>query len=141
MSSKSRKRSPGSIAAAVVVALGAVFITACPGSLADPQDFTGVPADIIGARCATAACHDSKSKAGSIDLTPDVNLRKRIVNVQAPSSSGCTGKLVDTSAPEMSLIYTKCTATPPCGSQMPLTGDSLTQDELDALLMWLSGLK
>ena len=137
----SPRRNAARAALALLLAGGAAaLLAACPGSLENKEDFSGAPADILAQRCATANCHDSKFKAGFLDLTPDAGLRSRIVNV--PSKGiGCNAKLADTAAPEMSLIYTKCTSTPPCGTQMPQTGASLTQDELDELLMWLETLK
>jgi hypothetical protein len=144
MSSDSRRDRRRGIASFLLASgamlLAGALLPACPGSLDNPEDFVGPTADIIGPRCATAACHDAHSKAGGLDLTPDANLKKRIIDVPG-TGPGCTGKYVDTAAPEMSLIYTKCTPMKICGSQMPLTGNPLTQDELDELLMWVQSLK
>ena len=128
-------------AAPLLFVAGAAMLPACPGNLADPQDFSGVPADIIGPRCAISGCHDSITLSGGLNLTPDANLTKRIVNVSSPPSQICTGKFIDTTTPEASLIYAKCTSTPPCGVQMPNNGSQLSATELMDLLTWVQGLK
>jgi hypothetical protein len=128
------------VAGLCLLAASVSLLVACPGSLQNPQDFTGAPADIIGPKCAVASCHNSHDKAGSLDLTPDANLSKRLVNVP-PTGPGCMGLLVDPMAPDQSLLYTKCLPTAPCGTQMPQTGNPLTQDELDELLTWIQTLK
>jgi hypothetical protein len=131
---------PARLLAAIALGATTLGLAACPGSLDHPEDFNGVPADILAPRCATANCHDAKFKAGFLDLTPDADLRARLVDVPA-KGPGCNGKLVDSAHPEQSLLYTKCTASPPCGTEMPQTGQSLDQDELDAMLAWVSGLE
>jgi hypothetical protein len=109
----------------------------CPGTIEFKEDFTGVPLEIIGPSCAKSLCHDSTSKAGRLDLSPDEGLRGRLVDVP---SFACGGKLVDTANPEQSVLYTKCMPNPPCGTQMPQTG-SLDPSEIEDLLTWIKSLK
>lgn len=130
---------------AAAIALGivssssaAVLLAGCPGTLEHKEDFTGVPADILGPSCAKAQCHDSETAAGKLDLSPDEGLRERIMDV--PSSAGCGGLIVDTASPEKSLLYTKCMPNPACGTQMPQTG-SLSESEIADLLAWIQTLK
>ena len=130
------------LAASSVVAFAGLTISlaACPGSLEDPDRFTGcqdVPATILGPRCATANCHDSEEPVAELDLTPDSGLAGRMVDVDGV---GCTGKIVDTAAPDQSLLYTKCLETNSCQSRMPVTGDKLTEAELECLLEYISEL-
>ncbi|NUP11876.1 MAG: hypothetical protein HOW73_38000 [Polyangiaceae bacterium] len=116
------------------------LLAACPGSLENPEQFMGcqdVPTTILGPRCATANCHDAEEPVAELDLTPDSGLEARIVDVDG---TGCMGKLVDTAAPDQSLIYTKCLATNSCQSQMPVTGEKLTDEELECLLEYLTEL-
>ncbi|MFO0614184.1 MAG: hypothetical protein U0414_16450 [Polyangiaceae bacterium] len=121
------------------IATASLFLlTGCPGSLDHPEDFAGVPADILGPSCAKAQCHDSTTKAGKLDLSPDEGLRARLLDVTG--SSGCGGKLVDTASPEKSLLLTKCMPNPACGTQMPQTG-SLSENDIADLLDWIKTLK
>lgn len=88
-------------------------------------------------RCGGAICHsDGDSTAAGLDLTsPGVEDR-----VSGAAGSGCAGVLADPANPEGSLLYTKVVEAPTCGTQMPLNGDPLTEDELTCMRDWISGL-
>ncbi|MFO0552232.1 MAG: hypothetical protein U0271_27845 [Polyangiaceae bacterium] len=131
-------------AGATLVLLGwlVALASACPGSLENKQQFIDgacgdVKVQILGQRCATANCHDSSAPAGGLDLTPDADLASRIVDVDG---NGCPGKIVDTSAPEDSLLYTRVLSTNKCATRMPSSGDKLTSDEEACLLEWIESL-
>lgn len=123
---------------AVFAAVAAAFLAGCPGSLEHKEDFTGVPANILGPSCAKSQCHDAETAAGRLDLSPDEGLRERLIDVAG--SSGCGGKLVDLANPEQSLLYTKCLPNPECGTQMPQTG-SLGEEDIAELLTWIKSLE
>jgi hypothetical protein len=125
------------ITSAVAIA-SLLVLTGCPGSLDHPEDFAGVPADILGPSCAKSQCHDSTTQAGKLDLSPDEGLRARLLDVAG--TPGCGGKIVDTANPEKSLLLTKCMPNPACGTQMPQTG-TLSETDITDLLEWIKTLK
>ena len=125
------------------------MLSACPGTLENKDAFTAgaggdgtdcgnVEAALIGARCATANCHDSAAKAGSLDLTPDAGLAMRLVDV--PSITCMGAKVVDSAAPEQSTMYTKVLETNACALRMPASGMKLTEAEEQCLLGWITEL-
>src|SRR5437660_760496 len=80
------------------LALFAMGLVACPGSIENREQFVGggpacmigvanVESMIITTRCATSGCHDSTSRSGGLDLASP-NLASRLVNV---ASSTCPG--------------------------------------------------
>ncbi len=129
----------------VLAATGAL-LSACPGTLENKEAFsTGagggagcgdVETSLIGARCATANCHDAGSVAGNLDLTPGSGLAAKLVD----QPSACGGSLVDSAAPENSVMYTKCLETNSCGLRMPASGMKLTDAEEQCLLDWITEL-
>jgi len=135
-----RRAVKGALAALVPLALFSVLVSACPGSLENPDQFLGcpdVPTKILGERCATAGCHGADTPQAGLDLTPDDGLAARMVDVDGV---GCMGKIVDSAAPEQSLLYTKCLATNTCLTRMPQTGEVLSDFEEDCLLEYIQGL-
>jgi len=124
-----------------LLATATVLLAACPGSLENKAAFQdggtcgNVPATIIGPRCATSNCHDADQPQSNIDMTPDAGLAARMVGV---SGDLCAGFLIDPSAPEQSLIYTKCLATNSCNARMPFSGTKLSPDEEQCLLEWVT---
>lgn len=140
MSSDLRLRPLAAVASFFAVAALPFAIGACPGSLENPDQFLGcqdVPTTILGPRCATANCHDAEEPVSELDLTPDSGLEARLIDIDG---IGCTGKVVDTAAPDQSLLYTKCLATNSCLSRMPVTGEKLTDAELECLLEYITEL-
>lgn len=141
---------------AALVLLGA---TGCPGSLENKDDFLaaggggggtvagpsstgqgGSPADdpcngLITERCATSTCHAPGVTA------PDLSYEGRVDRLRdQPARCDDTLLLVNTAAPEESLMYTKCTDAPPCGSRMPLVDGPLEDEEIACLLAWIETL-
>ncbi|MFV8751746.1 nucleotide-binding protein [Nannocystaceae bacterium ST9] len=88
-------------------------------------------------RCGGSICHaDGESTAAGLDLvSPGVEQR-----VAGAPGSSCVGLLADPSDPEASLLYTKVTDAPGCGTRMPLNGEPLDEDELTCMRDWISGL-
>ncbi len=125
------------------VAAATVLLAACPGSLENIEDFEDaggcgdVPTKLIGPRCATANCHDADMPQSNVDMTPDDGLVARLVGV---AGDQCTGMLIDPSAPDQSLMYTKCLENPTCGAQMPFTGAKFTPEEEQCLLDWVTSV-
>lgn len=122
-------------AATTIVLLAA----GCPGSLKDPSRFTSgcpdVPTAILGARCATAGCHDAAARAGGLDLgSPGV--AQRLVGVTA---RGGPGLLVDPGNPDGSILVRKLTPSPPFGKQDP-PGAPLDPASLDCIRKWVRTL-
>ena len=136
------------------VALPVLFLSACPGSLEDPDRFlvvvddpdTGVvvnQCDYVVAQilsntssvgCARGGCHGAGAPTRGLDLET-ADLVGRLSN--QPSSADCPGFLwVDPDTPSQSLLYTKVTANPPCGSRMPF-GPPLPADDVACVLGWL----
>jgi hypothetical protein len=52
-------------------------------------------------------------------------------------AQGGSGLLIDPSQPDMSVLYTKLTTTPPFGSRMPLTGTPLDDSTVTCVLTWI----
>jgi hypothetical protein len=143
------------------VLLTSVGLAACPGSL-DTKEFptaaastgTGsgdcgdVPTTLLKTTCAIPGCHGSSSPQANLDLTADSGLVMRLVDVDSTSGTlpghvtpPCTGKLIDKTTPEQSLLYTKCTAMPPpCGATMPNTGVVLSDAQKQCLLTWIKSV-
>jgi hypothetical protein len=100
-----------------------------------------LPCPDVALVCATAGCHDSTTHQSGMDLSGDITkyIDKAVdvpndpdalaVSCGAPDSKAKTAKIIDSKAPEMSLMYTKLLATFPCGVKMP---------ELDVKKQWKS---
>lgn len=134
------------VVAPLAVLLGSAWLlAACPGSLENKDQFLGagggcgdVPSGLLAQRCATSACHDAEAPAASLDLTDDDGLATRLVGVDSVGCAG--GKLVDSAAPESSVMYTKCLESNACATRMPQTGEKLSAEEEQCLLDWISSL-
>ncbi|MFT3770248.1 MAG: hypothetical protein QM820_32875 [Minicystis sp.] len=117
----------------------AAALTGCPGTLEDPERFAGqfgtcpdIPTLFTGT-CATASCHTADNPAGSLDLaSPDI-----VGRLSGKAAAGGSGKLIDTGAPDQSVLYTKLSAPPPFGARMPLTGTPLDDTEVACVLTWI----
>ena len=131
----------------------AVLVTACAGTLDDPDRFRdgGAPASaadagtppastcvpietgVLAQKCATAGCHAASGAANGLDLaSPDV--LGRLANKAA---TGGPGSLIVPGDPDKSVLYTKLTATPPFGSRMPL-GTNLDDATLACVHDWIA---
>jgi hypothetical protein len=105
--------------------------------------------------CQTTNCHAGSPLSAMLDLTDD-NLTKnyKAKYLDVPSAGDPTGsppactagmaKLIDSTDPMKSLLYTKLQATGetimlPCGSKMPFVGN-LTTDEKACILRWIQSV-
>ena len=131
----------------LVTLAGSAF--ACAAPLDDPARFldggtpstascgVDVEADILAARCGGSVCHSAaEQKAAGLDLvSPDV--AARVANV-ASASADCGGSmLVVPGDPGGSLLYQKLGDAPPCGSQMPLAAEPLSDDDMECVRGWI----
>jgi hypothetical protein len=58
---------------------------------------------------------------------------------QTSVSKDCAGKaLVVPGKPEESLLYTKLSATPPCGAEMPFGGGALPEAQVEMVRSWIA---
>lgn len=114
----------------------------CAGGLDDPDRFTGgttagcapgtTATSVIQAQC--FACHstDSKANGNGLDLQA-AGLPGRLYTTNA----ACTMQpLADSANPSASFFLKKLTATPGCGSRMPL-GTPLSDADTACLTEWL----
>jgi hypothetical protein len=110
---------------------GLLVLMGCPGRLEDPERFMcNAETDIFEVTCAQAACHDAMSMMNGLDLqSPGIAMRIK----NGTSSSACM------SVPLTTLIPKKLTATPPCGSQMPV-GAPLTADQVSCVDEYIAKL-
>ena len=93
-----------------------------------------VEIDIFSERCGNAACHgNSGVPAAGLDLVTDP-VGARLVD---QDGTMCTGKLVDSSSPSASLLISKLSDTPLCGTRMPLGLDPLTVEEQQCVEAWI----
>jgi hypothetical protein len=124
----------------------AVLLTACPGSLSNPDGFGdgGVVVKdaetILAQSCGTTGCHDDTAQAqAGLDLISP-NVESRVVDVNA-TGIGCTSRImVIAGDPDSSYLMDKVRATPGiCGLQMPVVGN-LPADEIEVLRQWIVDL-
>src|SRR5690349_4830731 len=122
----------------------ALLFMGCTGEGANEEADDALPDDLVcdvpklfEDKCSGASCHNNgESSASGLDLTsPGVEDR-----VSGAPGTGCMGLLADPSNPEASILYTKLTDAPTCGSRMPLGGMPLTDDEMNCMRDWISGL-
>lgn len=104
-------------------------------------DLCAVP--IMTVKCATVGCHGTPGAAG-LTLTEAIvsqpaALADRPNQGEQGACAPAVAKLVDTQAPENSLMYTKVTM-PTCGTKMPVIG-SLTATESACILSWLRSIR
>ena len=130
----------------------ALLLAGCAGALEDPARFdyldAGPGSDAGPARgdggcdpvttifipsCATSSCHSARAQQGSLDLESP-GLPKRLLDKQA---SGGPGLLIDSKAPDRSVLVTKLGDNPPFKFQMPLGAPPLGADEAACIQDWV----
>lgn len=140
-----------------ISAVALVALTGCPGKLDDKERFLvdaaplddaapagdagkdagscgDVVARILVPSCGGTGCHGATAPQQGLDLvSPDV--ASRVVGVTAKV---CGSTLADPSAPESSLLYTKLSAKPACGAQMPLARPPLSSADAACVLAWIA---
>lgn len=124
-----------------------LLLTACPGTLENPERFMrdgnevictlgiDVETELFGTSCAGGSCHGDgiNPGAGGIDLVK-AGVVERLLDKPAIS---CGGKpLVDTSSIGASVLLVR-TAGDSCGSPMPLGTPGLSKELQDCLEAWI----
>jgi hypothetical protein len=89
---------------------------------------------LFAAKCATSACHGAG--APQVDLVSS-GVEMRVVGKPSSATGQCVGKTLVSTNGSASLLADKVSATPPCGSKMPL-GGSLSDTDLACLDGWVS---
>jgi hypothetical protein len=90
--------------------------------------------DVLRPSCAMTFCH-STTAMGSLDLEAD-EVAMRLID--QPGSGDCEEhSFINAENPEDSLIYTKLNDPPPCGSQMPFSGDKFTAAQKACVLEYI----
>ena len=141
-----------------LAALGCLLLAAagCPGTLTDKDRFlvdaaadgavapdaatgTGACGDVVTRiflpQCGDSGCHGSLAPQQELDLV-SAGVAARVVGV---NGTECSGVLANPASPETSLLYTKLSAHPPCGGQMPLARTPLGSADMACVLAWIAG--
>jgi hypothetical protein len=130
--------------------LALLSLTACGSSSNDPQTQTAKFSEVYAAvfPAITPAkcnfCHSQPSSQISngklhTGTEGDVAAAYAALVGQTSTSKDCAGKsLVVPGKPEESLLYTKLTATPPCGARMPFGGGALPEAQLEMVRSWIA---
>lgn len=127
------------IGATLTIALFASLAAlGCPGTLADKECF--VQEDrartVLLASCTYSSCHNANDASTALDVeTPGAGAR-----LSGKASLTCEGKLIDPGNPDASVLYTKLSDPPPCGSRMPLAHPELEESDKEAIRKWILGL-
>jgi hypothetical protein len=127
--------------------------TGCPGTLHDKERFLtdaapagdadagenlGACGDVITrifvASCGGTGCHGAMAPQQGLDLVSP-GVAARVVGV---SGTGCTGTLAAPADPMTSLLYTKLSPDPSCGSPMPLARPPLSDADAACILAWIA---
>ena len=135
------------------IAFSALILAGCAGGLDDPQRFAyldgggadggtlaldggcdPVPAIFIPS-CTTSACHSAQAQQGNLDLQSP-GMPRRLV---AKRASGGPGLLIDPQHPQLSVLLTKLSDTPPFNFQMPLGAPPLDPDQVACIQLWVAG--
>lgn len=128
------------------VVLGSVWIIGCAGDLENPERFAKNCADdpvvFVHETCGAGACHVADTTFGVVDFTSP-GVTARLVDQSPTVSQVCTSDalmgevLIDSVDPTMSFVLNKLTATPVCGSRMPLLADPLTPAEIECVATYV----
>lgn len=99
-----------------------------------------VNATIIMAKCATAGCHSTMARAGSLDLESP-NLGSRLIGVAATSAACAPRMLVTvTNGTADGVLFGRLLENPPCGLRMPLGMPGLSANEIACLRSYVATL-
>ncbi|MDB4937571.1 MAG: hypothetical protein JWP87_4543 [Labilithrix sp.] len=137
------KRSPSLFAAVVAIAL--VPSCSSPSSTpAEPGTFTTIYPLLFpvstNARC--NFCHGlpaNETSNGKLFMGTDKATAYAALIGKLSTGNKCPNEtLVVPNDPEGSLFYQKLTASPPCGSRMPLGGTPLSGEQLEMVRSWIA---
>ncbi len=127
------------IGATLAIALfSSLAALGCPGTLADKECFAQADSarTVLVASCAYGGCHNAEDASTGLDVeTPGAGQR-----LAGKDAITCDGKLVDPGNPDASVLYTKLSDPPPCGSRMPLAHPELAESDKEAIRKWILGL-
>ncbi len=90
--------------------------------------------EIFTPRCAFSGCHGGGSPAEDMSLAADV-IAANIIDVNSNQQSDL--KRVDPGNPDGSYLLKKVIGDDIVGSQMPLSGGALSQEEIDRISAWI----
>ncbi len=93
---------------------------------------------ILAARCGTSSCHGEG--AGLSRFAADEETAASLVGEPSPTCSA-GGDLINPDDPPSSLIIRKMDEDPPCGEQMPLTGDPIAPADIECVEDWIGTLQ
>ncbi|HEY2730343.1 MAG TPA: hypothetical protein VGK52_10405 [Polyangia bacterium] len=140
----------GGACASLALGLGC---TAAPPPAAD--SFTELYTTVIAQSCSSAFCHNNGVgiRYSGLDMSSRVVAYWNLVDQPlAGPSCALMGTRVVPFQPEVSLMYEKVKATPPCGSQMPanptelltkgsavFSGTALNSDQVQLIHDWIAG--
>jgi hypothetical protein len=110
-----------------------------PGNVASGDPACIAP--LLAARCATNGCHDNKGSAANLDLaSPGVSARLKGMDPTTTGPCAGKGKLIDPTAPDQSVVYTRVLTPPSCGTPMP-PGAALAAADVDCFKQWVESVK
>lgn len=96
-------------------------------------------AEIFQRSCTKSGCHSGPNPQMGMDLTRELFYA---AIVDEASTENPALKRVDPGHPELSYLVKKIKGDPGIvGAQMPLIGDRLTEEEVDAIVQWISKLE
>ena len=112
----------------------------CPGTLGgDKECFLQEERarTVLVTSCGYDGCHSAKTKSTGLDLQSN-GIGKRLSGKVALTCDGLA--LIDPGKPDSSVIYTKLSDPPPCGSRMPLAHPELAEADKELIRAWIVGL-
>ena len=130
--------------------LALLGVTACGSSASSdptqPAKFSEIYAQVFPAMTPAKCnfCHSQPASQVSngklhTGAEGDVEAAYAALVGQTSTSKDCSGKdLVVPGKPEASLLYTKLTATPPCGARMPFGGGALPDAQIEMVRSWIA---
>jgi hypothetical protein len=104
-------------------------------------DFATIQSEIFNQSCVQAACHDSATRQGGLDLSASVSYAN-LVGVEPQNAvARASGQLrVTPGAPDESFLMHKLTGDlqPGEGAPMPLLGSPLSPSEIELVRSWIA---
>jgi hypothetical protein len=95
-----------------------------------------VPSTIFTPICATSVCHGASIRQSGLDLASPIQLAD-LVNRPTVEDPDGGFLLIDPVHPLDSALYTKLTATPPFGLQMPYGMPPLSAEQIQCVEDWI----
>ena len=123
----------------------------CPGSLNDPDAFSGggqggvggvtgpTVEEVFVVSCGNAVCHDADAPAAGLDLVSP-NVEARTIDVTSSDANCGSDVLVVIGDPDASYLLAKILNSPGiCGGQMPI-GTLLSAEDTEVVRQWILDL-